>query len=72
MITTAIQWYTPEEKKPLDGEVLIMCVFLNTPNYFTSVSVKDGHFNCSEDNFNNEIFVDYWAEIPALGKFENL
>lgn len=58
---TTIEWFTPKEKTPRNGEVLALC----TPGYITTLNVYDGHFNCScGDSFETEIEVVVWAYTP--------
>ncbi len=58
---TTIEWFKPEEKKPRNGEVIV----LGSTGYIGTVNVYDGHFNCSYgDNFETEIEVAMWAYKP--------
>lgn len=60
MIKTTITWYKPEEKTPKNGEVLA----LSASGHITTLSVYDGHFNCSNRDRKNEIEVVLWAHAP--------
>lgn len=59
---TTIEWFRPEEKKPRNGEVLVLCA----TGYIATVNVYDGHFNCTYgDNFETEFDdVVLWAYMP--------
>lgn len=59
---TTIEWFRPKEKKPRNGEVLVLCV----TGYITTVNVYDGHFNCTcGDSFETEFDnVVLWAYMP--------
>jgi len=59
---TTIEWFKPEEKKPRNGEVLVLCA----TGYIATLNVYDGHFNCSQcDDFENEFdTVVLWAYMP--------
>ena len=68
-LTTNIKWYLATETKP-DDDVHEVVAFM-TLNYIDTLSVCQGHFNCSnESNFGgkNEFKpgedVLYWSYIP--------
>ena len=58
---TTIEWFTPKEKTPRNGEVLALC----TSGYITMVNCYKGHFNASSFNLDNEFDgVVMWAYPP--------
>ena len=68
-LTTNIKWYLANETKP-DDDVHEVVAFM-TPGYITTLSVCQGHFNCSSPNDfggKNEFIagedVLYWAYLP--------
>ena len=68
-ITTNIKWYLATEN-PVPDDVHTVIVFM-TVGYITTVSVCQGHFNCSFENdiggkneFKPGEDVLYWAYIP--------
>ena len=68
-ITTNIKWYLATETKPED-DVYDVVAFMKV-GYITSLSVCQGHFNCSFENDiggKNEFVagedVLYWAYLP--------
>lgn len=68
-ITTNIKWHLATEVKP-DDDVYRIIAFM-TLGYITTLSVYQGHFNCSyvNDIGNENEFVAgddvlYWAYIP--------
>ena len=79
-ITTNIKWYLATEN-PVPDDVCKVVAFM-TLNYITTVSVCQGHFNCSytEDIGGENEFVAgedvlYWTHMPnqltaAANKYE--
>lgn len=67
MIETKIRWYTLEEKKPKNGEVLTVFMDGQDVRYITVLDVNNGHFNCST-SLDNELFPTYWANIPKINR----
>lgn len=58
---TTIEWFKPEEKKPRNGYVLVLC----TTGYITQVNAYNGHFNASSSEIANEFDnVVMWAYTP--------
>ena len=69
-ITTNIKWYLATEN-PVPDDVYRVVAFMKL-NYITTLSVHQGHFNCSnESDFGgkNEFMpgkdVLYWAYLPS-------
>lgn len=79
-ITTNIKWYLATEK-PVPDDVYRVVAFM-TLNYITTLSVHQGHFNCSSTNdfggkneFKPGEDVLYWSYLPnsltaAANKYE--
>ena len=68
-LTTNIKWYLATETKP-DNDVHEVVAFMKV-GYITTLSVCQGHFNCSFENdigSENEFIagedVLYWAYLP--------
>ena len=68
-LTTNIKWYLATEN-PVPDDVCKVVAFM-TLNYITTVSVCQGHFNCSytediggENEFMAGEDVLYWAYLP--------
>lgn len=68
MIETKIRWYTLEEKKPKNGEVLTVFMDGQDVRYITVLFVNNGHFNCNGTSLKHELFPTYWANIPKFGR----
>ena len=60
MTKTTITWYNPEEKTPENGQVLALC----ETGYIATLSVYNGHFNCSNDDLESEMHALLWAYMP--------
>lgn len=79
-LTTNIKWYLATETKP--GDDVYKVVAFMTLGYITTVSVCQGHFNCSytEDIGSENEFIAgdnvlYWTHMPnqltdAANKYE--
>lgn len=63
MIETTLKWYTPEEKTPENGEVIAINAWKHAI-MVSDMQVYNGHFNCTSDDTEMEIFPTYWAYIP--------
>ena len=68
-ITTNIKWYLATDIKP--GDDVHEVIAFMTPGYITTLSVCQGHFNCSFENdiggkneFKPGEDVLYWSYIP--------
>lgn len=69
-----IEWFTPEEKKPEDNDMVIAVVpscIDNRPLYVASLYTYKGHFNCSNDDLTTEIFPVYWAYNSFFEELED-